>query len=129
MFSTGTDEHGLKIQQASQSLNQDPAQFCDSVSGTFRQTFDECEISYTDFIRTTEDRHMDNVQNFWVFKQIFNRFELQITFDFFRQFLLKRVTSTKGNMKDGIVQLMKPMSLRTKQLLSDYQTVKSSGFP
>lgn len=65
LFSTGTDEHGLKIQQAAQSLNQEPAQFCDSVSETFRQAFNDCEISYTDFVRTTDHRHVENVQHFW----------------------------------------------------------------
>jgi len=97
VFSTGTDEHGLKIQQASQLSNQAPAQFCDSVSETFRQTFDECEISYTDFIRTTEDRHIKNVQHFWVFKLIIEIIsKLFITYDSSQTVLAEKGYIYKG---------------------------------
>nr|SVE75746.1 EOG090X05VD [Daphnia hispanica] len=65
IFSTGTDEHGLKIQQAALHGNKDPGQFCDRVSGLFKVALDECEISYTDYIRTTESRHKENVNSFW----------------------------------------------------------------
>lgn len=66
VFSTGTDEHGLKIQQASLQANKDPAQFCDQVSVLFKNALDKCEIGYTDYIRTTESRHKENVHSFWV---------------------------------------------------------------
>ena len=65
-FSSGTDEHGLKIQQAASLAKKDPPKFCDQVSNSFRQALDSCEISYTDFVRTTDPRHKENVQNFWV---------------------------------------------------------------
>nr|SVE78223.1 EOG090X05VD [Daphnia lumholtzi] len=64
-FSTGTDEHGLKIQQAALCANNEPGQFCDHVSGLFRTALKNCEISYTDYIRTTESRHKENVHAFW----------------------------------------------------------------
>uniref|UniRef100_A0A9L0TDX6 Methionine--tRNA ligase, mitochondrial n=1 Tax=Equus caballus TaxID=9796 RepID=A0A9L0TDX6_HORSE len=64
-FSTGTDEHGLKIQQAAATAGLAPAELCDQVSAQFQQLFREASISSTDFIRTTEARHRVAVQHFW----------------------------------------------------------------
>lgn len=62
---SGTDEHGLKIQQAAEAAGKDPLTFCTDVSGRFRQLFDSSNVSYTDYIRTTEPRHHQAVQHFW----------------------------------------------------------------
>ncbi|XP_020931377.1 methionine--tRNA ligase, mitochondrial isoform X2 [Sus scrofa] len=64
-FSTGTDEHGLKIQQAAATAGLAPSELCDRVSAQFQQLFREADISSTDFIRTTEARHQLAVQHFW----------------------------------------------------------------
>ncbi|KAM9376429.1 methionine--tRNA ligase, mitochondrial isoform 1-T2 [Pholidichthys leucotaenia] len=64
-FTTGTDEHGLKIQQAAEAAEKEPLTFCTSVSEQFKQLFDHCNISYTDYIRTTEWRHRQAVEHFW----------------------------------------------------------------
>ncbi|KAM3866995.1 methionine--tRNA ligase, mitochondrial [Diretmus argenteus] len=64
-FATGTDEHGLKIQQAADAAGKDPLSFCTSVSETFKHLFRSCSISYTDYIRTTEERHRHAVEHFW----------------------------------------------------------------
>lgn len=64
-FSTGTDEHGLKIQQAAETAGQDPLDFCTAVSKRFQHLFNTCSISYTDYIRTTEQRHREAVEHFW----------------------------------------------------------------
>ncbi|XP_071376917.1 methionine--tRNA ligase, mitochondrial [Centroberyx affinis] len=64
-FATGTDEHGLKIQQAADAAGKDPLSFCTEVSERFRHLFRSCSISHTDFIRTTEQRHRLAVQHFW----------------------------------------------------------------
>ncbi|KAM7389181.1 hypothetical protein PAMP_023174 [Pampus punctatissimus] len=64
-FSTGTDEHGLKIQQAAAAAGKDPLNFCTDVSERFKRLFNSCNISYTDFIRTTEERHRQAVEHFW----------------------------------------------------------------
>lgn len=64
-FATGTDEHGLKIQQAADIVNKDPLSFCNEVSEKFKHLFETSNISFTDFIRTTEDRHRQAVQHFW----------------------------------------------------------------
>jgi methionyl-tRNA synthetase len=64
-FLTGTDEHGLKIQRAAESKNVDPQIFCDEISQTFRNLSNTLNLSNTDFIRTTEDRHKKTVQYLW----------------------------------------------------------------
>ena len=64
-FLTGTDEHGLKIQRAAEKKNMDPIKFCDEISETFRKLSDTLNLSNTDFIRTTEERHKKTVQHLW----------------------------------------------------------------
>uniref|UniRef100_A0A3Q3SR51 Methionine--tRNA ligase, mitochondrial n=1 Tax=Mastacembelus armatus TaxID=205130 RepID=A0A3Q3SR51_9TELE len=64
-FSTGTDEHGLKIQQAAEAAGKDPLTFCTDVSERFKHLFSSCNIAYTDYIRTTEQRHRRAVEHFW----------------------------------------------------------------
>ncbi len=61
-FLTGTDEHGLKIAQSAEKLNKTPQVFCDEVSAEFKSSWDNLNISYNDFIRTTENRHESVVQ-------------------------------------------------------------------
>ncbi len=64
-FLTGTDEHGLKIQRAAEKQNKNPKSFCDEISDTFRNLTKTLNLSNTDFIRTTEERHKKSVQNLW----------------------------------------------------------------
>ncbi|XP_076005061.1 methionine--tRNA ligase, mitochondrial isoform X2 [Genypterus blacodes] len=64
-FATGTDEHGLKIQQAADAAGEDPLNFCTQVSERFKHLFRSCDIAYTDYIRTTEPRHQQAVEHFW----------------------------------------------------------------
>ncbi len=64
-FLTGTDEHGLKIQRSAEKLNKDPKSFCDEISKTFEDLTKTLNLSNTDFIRTTEERHKVSVQNIW----------------------------------------------------------------
>jgi methionyl-tRNA synthetase len=64
-FLTGTDEHGLKIQRAAEKNNIDPLKFCDEISKTFRNLSEILNLSNTDFIRTTEERHKKSVQHLW----------------------------------------------------------------
>ena len=61
-FLTGTDEHGQKIQKAADALKLSPKEFADKMVKTFDQLWKELGISYNDFIRTTEDRHMNVVK-------------------------------------------------------------------
>jgi methionyl-tRNA synthetase len=64
-FLTGTDEHGLKIQRAAENNNIEPLKFCDQISQTFRDLSKTLNLSNTDFIRTTEERHKKSVQYLW----------------------------------------------------------------
>ena len=64
-FLTGTDEHGLKIQRSAEQAGLDPQKFCDKISRTFRDLSEILNLSNTDFIRTTEERHKKTVQNLW----------------------------------------------------------------
>ncbi|GHT41004.1 methionine--tRNA ligase [Endomicrobiia bacterium] len=56
-FLTGTDEHGAKIAAAAKAKDVTPQKLCDEMSAKFRQAWELLNISYTDFIRTTEQRH------------------------------------------------------------------------
>ena len=64
-FLTGTDEHGLKIQRSAENKNKDPKTFCDEISKTFEDLTKTLNLSNTDFIRTTENRHKISVQKLW----------------------------------------------------------------
>ena len=64
-FLTGTDEHGLKIQRASEENKMKPLEFCNKISKTFKNLSKILNLSNTDFIRTTEDRHKKSVQHLW----------------------------------------------------------------
>ncbi len=64
-FLTGTDEHGLKIQRAAEKKGLEPLKFCDEISQTFRDLSKTLNLTNTDFIRTTEERHKISVQNLW----------------------------------------------------------------
>ncbi|CAG9569173.1 unnamed protein product [Danaus chrysippus] len=64
-FSTGTDEHGTKIQQAAAKSNKSLINYCDNISKDYKDLFDEYEVEYTDFVRTTEERHKKAVSHFW----------------------------------------------------------------
>ena len=64
-FLTGTDEHGLKIQRAAEKSEMKPSLFCDKISKTFKDLTKTLNLSNTDFIRTTESRHIKSVQHLW----------------------------------------------------------------
>lgn len=62
---TGTDEHGMKIQQAAVKEGISPQELCDTNSGKFRELAAAGNISQDVFIRTTEDKHCQAVDRFW----------------------------------------------------------------
>ncbi len=61
-FLTGTDEHGIKMQKAASAQGIEPLDLATQYATLFRQVWDELQITYTDFIRTTEARHKQAVQ-------------------------------------------------------------------
>jgi len=64
-FLTGTDEHGLKIQKSAEKRRLDPLSYCNEVSEIFRNLSKELNLSNDDFIRTTEKRHKQSVNELW----------------------------------------------------------------
>ena len=64
-FLTGTDEHGLKIQRAAEAKGVDTLEFCNEISKIFRDLSKTLNLTNTDFIRTTEERHKKSVQYLW----------------------------------------------------------------
>ena len=65
LFTTGTDEHGLKVEKAAKKNKTDPKVFVDKVSENFVNLTKRLEISNTDFVRTTEERHKEAARKFW----------------------------------------------------------------
>ena len=73
MFTTGTDEHGIKVQEAAEAAargedgvgDADPKRFCDRVSSSFRDAFDRADIHCDRFVRTTDEDHAVAVDNMW----------------------------------------------------------------
>ncbi len=68
MYLTGTDEHGQKIQQAAEEEGVAPKEYVDKIVAGIKKLWDKLDISYDDFIRTTEDRHKRAVQK--IFDQL-----------------------------------------------------------
>ncbi|KAG8808098.1 methionyl-tRNA synthetase [Serendipita sp. 399] len=66
LYTTGTDEHGLKIQQAAKAQGLSPLQLSDLTSQRFRNLVKDAGLDYTSFIRTTEQRHAVAVHDIWV---------------------------------------------------------------
>lgn len=62
-FLTGTDEHGQKIQKAAQLNNESPVELADRMVEKFKNLWQVLDISNDDFIRTTEIRHVDQMEN------------------------------------------------------------------
>jgi len=61
-FLTGTDEHGQKIERSATAAGIAPKQFVNKIAAEYRALWDKMEISYDDFIRTTDERHKRGVQ-------------------------------------------------------------------
>jgi len=65
VFNTGTDEHGQKIQDAAAKAGMDPKAYCDEYAAKFDALKQSLDLTYTHFIRTTDDRHVAAAQEFW----------------------------------------------------------------
>jgi len=61
-FLTGTDEHGQKIEEAAKKRGKSSKQYADEISNYFKNLWDEFDISYDKFIRTTDEYHQKGVQ-------------------------------------------------------------------
>ena len=65
VFNTGTDEHGQKIYEKAQQLNVNPQEYCDLWADKFLQLKELLNLSFTNFIRTTDQKHIAAAQEFW----------------------------------------------------------------
>jgi len=61
-FLTGTDEHGQKIEESALKRGKSPKEYADEISATFKNLWDDFDISYDKFIRTTDEAHKLGVQ-------------------------------------------------------------------
>lgn len=64
-FTTGTDEHGLKIQAVAEKEGIEPKELVDRVSKNFKVLAQRANVKYDRFIRTTDQDHVDSVRHFW----------------------------------------------------------------
>ena len=64
-FLTGTDEHGLKIQNSAEKSGLKPEIYCEKISKVFKDLTIKLNLSNDDFIRTTEKRHHAAVNDLW----------------------------------------------------------------
>ena len=71
MFLTGTDEHGLKIEQKAAEKGVSPKQYVDEIVEIFKKLWSCMNISYDRYIRTTDDYHVESVQK--IFKELYDR--------------------------------------------------------
>jgi len=65
IFNTGTDEHGQKIYQKALENKISPQDYCDQWASKFQELQTLLNLSYSHFIRTTDNKHVDSAQTFW----------------------------------------------------------------
>ncbi len=71
MFLTGTDEHGLKIEQKAAEQGITPKEYVDGIVKIFKDLWKFMNISYDQYIRTTDDYHIETVQK--IFKALYDK--------------------------------------------------------
>ncbi len=73
-FQTGTDEHGEKVVEAANAKGMPVREYVDQISQKFRDTWDQLQVSYDNYIRTTDPRHIQVVQ--YVLQQVYANEEI-----------------------------------------------------
>ncbi len=71
MFLTGTDEHGLKIEQKAAEKGVTPKEYVDEIVEIFKRLWKFMNIDYDRYIRTTDDYHVKSVQK--IFKELYDK--------------------------------------------------------
>ncbi len=71
LFQTGTDEHGIKIEEKAAASNMTPQQFVDGVAEVIKDSIDLMNTSYDKFVRTTDVYHKEQVQK--IFKKLYEK--------------------------------------------------------
>uniref|UniRef100_A0A0K0ERY3 Methionine--tRNA ligase, mitochondrial n=1 Tax=Strongyloides stercoralis TaxID=6248 RepID=A0A0K0ERY3_STRER len=106
ILTTGTDEHGIKIQKAAGGANKLPKEFCDNVSKNFKDLFDYFNINYTHFIRTTDKSHIECVQKMWkilydkgfIYKSIYSGYYSQIDEAFYSEKDIEKININNNDI-------------------------------
>lgn len=75
-YLTGTDEHGQKIERKAQEKGTTPQEFVDNIVSGIKELWAKLDISYDDFIRTTEDRHKDAVSK--IFQRLLDQGDIYL---------------------------------------------------
>ena len=70
-FQTGTDEHGIKIEEKAAAAGVTPQEFVDDVAGKIKSNWDLMNTSYDYFVRTTDEQHVKTVQK--IFKKLYDQ--------------------------------------------------------
>ena len=76
LFATGTDEHGQKVEKAALASNETPVELANRVVERFKILWGKLDISYDDFIRTTEKRHVKAVEE--IFKTVYKNGDIYL---------------------------------------------------
>lgn len=71
MFLTGTDEHGMKIEQKSKDAGVTPKEYVDPIVANFKRLWETMDVSYDRYIRTTDEYHVKSVQK--IFKTLYDK--------------------------------------------------------
>jgi methionyl-tRNA synthetase len=74
---TGTDEHGQKIQRAAEQLHRDPQVHCDEIAAAFQSLWQQLNIQYDRFSRTTSERHSVIVKDF--FQRVWDKGDIYLS--------------------------------------------------
>ena len=76
-FLTGSDEHGQKVEKAANTANETPLELADRVVKRFQALWEKLDIDYTDFIRTTQERHKAGVSH--IFQKILAKDDIYLS--------------------------------------------------
>jgi methionyl-tRNA synthetase len=99
-FLTGADEHGQKVQASARKQGVGAQEYVDATSAQFRALYDRLDVSYDDFIRTTEPRHKNVVRD--ILQKLFDRGEIyQAEYRGFYSTRQEQFLQEKDRLPDG----------------------------
>lgn len=75
-FQTGTDEHGQKIENNAKNNELSPKSYVDHIASEIKRIYDKVHVSYDQFVRTTDDRHIKSVQA--IFKRLYDQGDIYL---------------------------------------------------
>jgi methionyl-tRNA synthetase len=76
LFQTGTDEHGQKIESKAKDNELSPKAYVDVISSEIKRIYDQVNISYDQFVRTTDENHVKSVQA--IFKKLYDQGDIYL---------------------------------------------------